>query len=180
MKLKFRKHGKNLNGGEIKSIVFLAIGTNLGDREKNLAAALNKISEDENCEILSISSIYETKPYGELNQSNFLNMVAKISTTLSPSRLVMTLQSIEKSLGRLKREKWREREIDIDILLFDRLVVKEAGLKIPHYDLTNRDFFVLPLLEIEGEITNPIDGKLLKELEFNPSNRYILSKHSEK
>lgn len=169
-----------MSGGKIKSIAFLAIGTNLGDREKNLAAALNKINEDENCEILSTSSIYETKPYGELNQSNYLNMVVKIATALSPSQLILSLQSIEKSLGRLKREKWKEREIDIDVLLYDSLVVKEVGLKIPHYDLTNRDFFVLPLLEIESEITNPIDGKLLKELEFKPSNRYILNKHSEK
>lgn len=176
--MKSRSREKNLKGRNINTIAYLALGANLGDREKILKDAVNKISEDKDCEILSASSIYETKSYGELNQSNFLNMALKISTTHSPMKLVTALQTIETALGRQKRVKWKEREIDIDILLFGSLVMNETGLKIPHYDLTNRDFFVTPLVEIDSEIVNPVDGKFLRELEFKHANRYILNKYS--
>lgn len=144
--------------------VFLSIGSNEGNRLKNILLSIIKISQLENTFIENISSVYETEPYGVKEQNSFLNLVILIQTKLSPRELFENLKMIENDIGRINRGRWQPREIDIDILFYDKLIMKEEDLQIPHADLHNRIFVLEPFCEIEPELIHPILGKSIKEL----------------
>ncbi|ABR31697.1 7,8-dihydro-6-hydroxymethylpterin-pyrophosphokinase [Thermosipho melanesiensis] len=146
--------------------VFLGIGTNLGEKEKNLSTALDYL-EKVGIKILKTSSIYITKPYGYTNQDNFYNIVVEIDTVLSPKKLLECLLKIEKNMGRKRTIKWGPRIIDIDILFYGNLVIDLEKLKIPHYDFVNRDFFVVPMVEISKDFVHPKFGKTIESLMGN-------------
>jgi len=151
--------------------VFLGLGTNLGYREKNLRDALNKIGAHEKIFLESSSSIYETKPVdGPKGQPYFLNMVAKIKTSLKPHELLKELKAIEKEMGRKPRVRFGPREIDLDILLFDSETIKTEQLEVPHPRLKERPFVLIPLLEIYPAGRLP-DGTPLRDVlkKLNPS-----------
>ena len=149
--------------------VFLGLGTNLGDREKNLQGALEKIAEFIGI-IVSRSSVYETEPWGFQSSDQFLNMVIGVDTNLKPSGLLGRLLMIESLLGRLRDGKqYSSRIIDIDILLYGRQKVDTISLKIPHPRMHERKFVLIPLCEIAPRTVHPVFGetmtKLLKECE---------------
>lgn len=144
--------------------VFLSIGSNEGNRLKNILLSIIKISQLENTFIENISSVYETEPYGVKEQNSFLNLVILIQTKLSPRELFENLKMIENDIGRIDRGRWQPREIDIDILFYDKLIMNEEDLQIPHADLHNRIFVLEPFCEIEPELIHPILGKSIKEL----------------
>ena len=149
--------------------VFLGLGTNLGDREKNLEQALDKIAEVIGI-IVSRSSVYETEPWGFQSSDQFLNMVIGVDTNLKPSGLLGRLLMIESLLGRLRDGKqYSSRIIDIDILLYGRQKVDTLSLKIPHPRMHERKFVLIPLCEIAPRTVHPVFGKtmtkLLKECE---------------
>ncbi len=147
---------------------FLALGSNLGDRLAHLLRAIEELTKIG--KVLKVSTIYESEPWGVLNQPKFLNCVLEHKTHLEPKELLGKLKEIEVRLGRKKRRRWGEREIDIDILLCEDLIVEEEDLKIPHPYLTKRDFFYYPLLEIGGNLRVPGLG-FLKDLRERPPNR---------
>jgi len=140
--------------------IFLAIGTNLGDRENNIKKAIKELEYIS--KIVKISSIIETKPYGKTDQPDFLNCVVEIDTELPPDKLMETLLEIEKKLGRVRTEKWGPRIIDLDILFYGNLVIRNELLTVPHYDFQNRDFFINPMKEIAPNFVHPI---LLKKID---------------
>ena len=140
---------------------FLGLGCNLGSRKENLKRALNLL-EEKGIIILKVSSIYESTPYGYLNQPNFYNLVVKVETALEPEELLDVVLSIEKALGRERKIRWGPRTMDIDILLWSGGEYCSERLKIPHYDMHNRLFFLLPLYELEGEME--IQGRSLLKL----------------
>jgi len=145
-------------------IVYLGIGTNLGNREENLKQAVAKIEEYVG-PVLKSSSIYQTAPWGFQSEDEFLNMVVKVETTLTPSGLLGRLLMIESLLGRVRGEKrYSSRLIDIDILLYENLIVEELSLKIPHPLLQDRKFVLVPLCEIAGELIHPVLNKSISEL----------------
>ncbi|HZL76307.1 MAG TPA: 2-amino-4-hydroxy-6-hydroxymethyldihydropteridine diphosphokinase [Bacteroidales bacterium] len=149
--------------------IFLGLGTNLGDREKNLEQALDKIAEVIGI-IVSRSSVYETEPWGFQSSDQFLNMVIGVDTNLKPSGLLGRLLMIESLLGRLRDGKqYSSRIIDIDILLYGRQKVDTISLKIPHPRMHERKFVLIPLCEIAPRTVHPVFGKtmtkLLKECE---------------
>ena len=145
-------------------IVYLGIGTNLGNREENLKQAVAKIEEYVG-PVLKSSSIYQTAPWGFQSEDEFLNMVVKVETTLTPSGLLGRLLMIESLLGRVRGEKrYSSRLIDIDILLYENLIVEELSLKIPHPLLQDRKFVLVPLCEIAGELIHPVLKKSIAEL----------------
>lgn len=144
--------------------VFLSIGSNEGNRLKNILLSIMKISQLEDTYIENISSVYESEPYGVKEQNSFLNLVILIQTKLSPRELFENLKMIEKDIGRIYRGRWQPREIDIDILFYDKLIMKEENLQIPHADLHNRVFVLEPFCEIEPEFIHPVLGKSIKEL----------------
>ncbi len=138
------------------SIAYLGLGSNLEDREKNLITALSLIANY--CNILDISSIFETCPVGYTDQPDFLNMVIKIDTNrLSPCGLLDNMQAVEKMTGRKPTFHWGPRIIDIDILYIQGITVESPSLTIPHRELLNREFMLIPLAELTDSL--PIQGE---------------------
>ncbi|MCX7944982.1 MAG: 2-amino-4-hydroxy-6-hydroxymethyldihydropteridine diphosphokinase [Deltaproteobacteria bacterium] len=142
--------------------LFLSLGSNLGNRYENIRKAAYLLNSNNIC-ISTSSSLYETKPYGIVHQPNFLNVVFKCISDLEPTNLLRTIKNIEMSIGRSKNIRWGPRIIDIDILLYDNLIVKTDELTIPHSELKKRDFFLVPLLEIDSNIIDPETGLPLKK-----------------
>lgn len=145
------------------SEAYLLIGGNLGDRAEHLKAAIQGIIQ--NCgAVLNSSSVYETAAWGVAAQPDFLNQVLRIETSLSPHELLKRILMIEQSIGRIRREKNGARNIDIDILYFDNLVIDEEGLKIPHPRIAQRRFVLKPLSEIAGGWKDPVLGKTVNSM----------------
>ena len=146
------------------AVVYIGIGSNLGDRLSFIEKALREIAKLPKTKLVKISSVYETEPYGKKDQPLFLNLVAEIETEIEPKELLKRFKKIEKKLGRKERERWGEREIDIDILLYDNLVFEDAEISIPHKDMHNRRFVLVPLAEIAPFVIHPTKGKTISEL----------------
>jgi 2-amino-4-hydroxy-6-hydroxymethyldihydropteridine diphosphokinase len=151
--------------------VYLGLGSNVADRERFINSALLHLNEDKGCKVLKTSSFYETRPYGKTDQSNFINTAVLIHTSHNPLNLFKLIKSIENKVGRIKRERWGPREIDIDILFYANELIESDELTIPHADIINRGFVLLPILEINPSIIHPKTKKLLKEyLDTNKEN----------
>jgi len=133
--------------------VYLALGSNLGDREKNLRAALEQISKF--ARITRVSSIYETEPWGVKDQPWFLNLVCQATTQLSPVDVLRRAKRIEASMGRSDGIRFGPRPIDVDILLYDRVIRLDPALTIPHPRLHERAFVLVPLAEIAPTAVHP-------------------------
>lgn len=142
--------------------VYIALGSNLGDRLKNIQRACY-LMEGCGINIVKASPIYLTKPYGFVEQADFLNCVVEVQTDFTPFQLLEVLLEIEKRLGRVREQKWGPRTIDLDIVLFGNLVLSTETLTIPHYDLINRQFVLKPLLDV-ADLKHPIEGELKKFL----------------
>jgi 2-amino-4-hydroxy-6-hydroxymethyldihydropteridine pyrophosphokinase len=147
------------------AIVYLCLGSNLGQREKNLSQALMLLSPKVNLE--KISSIYETEPIGYKEQPFFLNMICRIATDLSAEELLHLVKAIENKMGRVPTFLNSPRPIDIDILFYDDHIIKTQNLTIPHPRLTDRAFVIIPLAEIAPELVHPELGKSIAELARN-------------
>ena len=141
-------------------MIILALGTNIEPREQYLKDALAKI-EDNNLKIILESSIYETPAWGGVADQNFLNMCIEVETSLGAYELLDTIQKIELELGRVRKEHWGNRTIDIDIITFDDLVFNDDRLIVPHKYIHDRNFVLVPLVEMYGSIE--IAGKNIKE-----------------
>lgn len=144
--------------------VFLSIGSNLGDRLGYINKAIDELVKTGEIILKNVSSIYETEPIGVTEQPKFLNIVVEIETKIEPDKLLDLCKNIEVFLGRKKRDKWREREIDIDIIFFGDLIINEELLVIPHKELYNRKFVLLPLFEIAEDFICPLTKKSVKDL----------------
>lgn len=146
--------------------VYLGLGTNLGNKEANLRTAIYKLQERIGKQV-SLSSFYETAPWGFESDHSFLNAAIGLETNLSPIEILHITQEIEKELGRTKKSvngSYSDRLIDIDILLYDTLVLQTPELTIPHPLMTERDFVMKPLIEIAGNVIHPTREKTLSEL----------------
>lgn len=148
------------------SKVYIALGSNLYNPMKNIKVAINEIKSIPNSKLIKKSSFYETVPYGIMNQPDYINMVILIKTILLPKELIYYTQKIEKKYNKKKVERWGPRILDIDILLFDNLTIKSDLLTIPHYDIENRSFFIIPLLEMSPKICLP-NGKAINKIKNN-------------
>ena len=147
---------------------YLALGSNLGDKEANLRRALELVQQ-RGVEVVKTSSFICTEPYGVTDQPQFLNGVCEVRTSLEPLELLQTLLEIEQEMGRVRLRHWGERNIDLDLLLYEDVVMDTPELILPHPDMQNRDFVLLPLAEIAPELVHPILQKSIEEL----SNLYI-------
>lgn len=142
---------------------YLLLGTNLGDRKKNLTTAITSI-ENHLGKIIQKSSIYESEAWGFHDQPAFYNQVVKLITSFSPEELLKKITLIEKKMGRVRHEKWKERLIDIDILYFNDLIINTRQLVIPHPQIQNRRFTLVPLCEISADEIHPVLKKSNLEL----------------
>ncbi len=129
----------------------LSIGSNIGDRFYNLLKALEYINTIENTYISDISSIYETKAWGYIEQREFLNFNIMIKTKLLPFKLLKEINKIEEKMGRIRKEKWGERLIDIDIIFYGNMRLNKKELTIPHKYYKKRNFVLIPYLELKKE-----------------------------
>ena len=158
------------------SYVFLGLGSNICDRKEYLEEAIRALEGTPGITIIEMSSIYETEPFGGATQDKFLNMVIKIETDLKPDKLLEKLMAIEEGLGRVRTIKWGPRTIDIDILLYGNEVIRTKDLIIPHAGLTERDFVLVPLLEIEPEVKLPTGESLKSFLKTVEETAVLVSK----
>ncbi|KUO60534.1 MAG: 2-amino-4-hydroxy-6-hydroxymethyldihydropteridine pyrophosphokinase [Gracilibacter sp. BRH_c7a] len=136
-------------------IAYLSLGTNEGNRYDNLEKSLNHLNRVPQIDIKKISSIYETEPWGGVEQQLFLNQVILIDTRLDPESLLQTCLEIESAMGRQRRVHWGPREIDIDILLYGDLAIQSDTLIIPHPYMEKREFVLAPLREIAPNMILP-------------------------
>jgi len=145
--------------------VYLSLGSNEGNRSENLRAARQGISQLIG-KIAKQSKIYETQPWGNTEQESFLNQVIMINTTQEPREMLEYIGKIERQLGRQRKvgEKWGPRPIDIDILFYGRRIIRDKGLTIPHPELHQRAFVLVPLMEIAPTLEHPILQQPIDEL----------------
>lgn len=138
-------------------ICYLGLGSNLGNRHEYILKALSELSLK--VKIIKNSEIIETKPYGNLNQPDFLNRVSKIETELKPVKLLKICTEIEKKLGRKRTQKWAARTIDIDILFYGNEIFQSDELTIPHPEIQKRRFVLKSLNEICPDLVHPVLNK---------------------
>lgn len=143
-------------------IIYLALGTNLGDRPGNLRAAVKALAPD--VQVLAESRVYETPPWGYTEQPAFLNMAVEAETSLSPQSLLGRLKQVEVEVGREPSFRYGPRRIDIDILFYDDLVLESGMLTIPHARLHERAFVLVPLMDLAPGLVHPVLGRSVADL----------------
>lgn len=141
----------------------IALGSNLGDCQGILEAALAILAATPNINIASKSSWYQTKPIGP-PQPDYLNGCALLQVNLSPQQLLATLLQVEVKFGRVRREKWGARTLDLDLLLYDDLILDTPNLQLPHPRMKERAFVLVPLAEIAPNWVEPVSGKAIAQL----------------
>lgn len=146
------------------TLVAIALGSNMGDRLGNMRKAL-RLMKIRGIEIVQKSDIYETAPMGPQDQNRFLNACVIVRTTLSPEELLFILKSIEQAVGRIEREKWGPREIDLDIILYEDRIVNREDLVIPHSEFRKRPFVLFPLSMIASDWIDPVTGSTIERLQ---------------
>lgn len=143
-------------------VVYISIGSNLGDSESMLSGAVDALRRSKGIRVSDLSGIFRTEPVDNVNQPDFLNQVVSIETRLAPRDLLSTLHEIEERFGR-KRSSWKgPRTLDLDILLYGDRVVDEPDLRIPHPELLNRPFFMEMVIEIAPDMIEPASNRPLR------------------
>ena len=147
------------------ALVYLGLGTNLGDKERNLNEAIVALSREVG-EVLCQSAFYVSEPWGFTSDNNFLNAVVLVQTSESPFDVLSKTQQIEQNLGRETKstDEYLDRMMDIDILFYDNLIINSPALKIPHPLIVDRDFVLIPLSEIAPDLVHPVLNRKIIEL----------------
>ncbi|MGV6989111.1 2-amino-4-hydroxy-6-hydroxymethyldihydropteridine diphosphokinase [Testudinibacter sp. P80/BLE/0925] len=144
----------------LKATAYIALGSNLANPLEQLQSAVEALNALPQTEVTAVSSFYRSKPLGPQDQPDFINAVAAIETALSPLDLLDQLQHIEQRQGRIRLRRWGERTLDLDILLYGDNIINNERLTVPHYDMHNREFVIVPLYEIATLLRLPNGEKL--------------------
>jgi len=144
--------------------VFIGLGSNVGDRLRYLQRAVTALGELPGTSVKNLSAVYETEPVGLKDQPTFLNAVVEIETTLDVRSLYAALKEIERQLGRVTRQRWGPREIDLDLLYYNDMVLSDSDLSVPHPEVSNRRFVLIPLAEIAPEFIDPVRNTTIREM----------------
>lgn len=158
-------------------VCFLGIGSNIGERISFITNALNEIGRIPDTKIVKTSSIYETEPWGNVKQDDYLNCAVEIYTELSAANLLSEIKNIEKKLGRSINGKWTEREIDIDLLFYGNEIIKTEIMNVPHLQIENRKFVLVPLAEISPDFIHPVFKKTVSGLLSETTDKLGVSKY---
>jgi len=144
--------------------VYIGVGSNLGNKRENYLEALERIGKIPKARIIKESSVYESQPLGD-SKEWYINGVIEIETEIKPELLLKKFKNIERAMGRKKvRKKWGARIIDLDILMYDSLVLNKKNLKIPHPEMHQRKFVLIPLSELAPQVVHPVLGSTISEL----------------
>ena len=149
------------------STAYIALGSNLGDRSATLRSAIDQLAQTPGLKVRAVSDFVETEPVGPSGQGRYLNAAAELQTLLTPRKLLDRMLAIEQAHGRDRQsqsEKWGPRTLDLDLILFDRLVMDEPGLTLPHPRMHEREFVLKPLAQIAGGISHPVMGLTIESL----------------
>jgi len=145
------------------STAYIGIGSNLGNKKENCKQAL-RLLEENGVRVKKQSKMYVTEPWGIKDQPKFINMAIEVETDKRPDELLGILKNIEKHMGRIETIKWGPRVIDLDMLLYDDLIIETPLLEIPHPFMHEREFVLKPLAEIASDKKHPVIGKTIKEM----------------
>lgn len=143
--------------------VYLCLGSNSGNTRTNLRQAIALI-EKKIGKVSRKSHLYETEPWGNSDQDNFMNQIIMVNTSLEPRQILEEITRIEREMGRERKEKWGPRVIDVDIVLYGKRIIRDKGLEIPHPDMHKRNFVLVPLMEIAPDYEHPVLKKNIDEL----------------
>jgi 2-amino-4-hydroxy-6-hydroxymethyldihydropteridine diphosphokinase len=150
---------------EMKPVLaYIGLGANVGERRRQLAEALARLTATEEVEVVKVSSCYLNPPLGPPDQPWFLNAVAQVRTRLTPEELLRVLHRVEQDLGRVRRERWGPRLIDLDLLLYNGVIISGPDLWLPHPEMHRRSFVLAPLAEIAPQAWHPALEKTVAEL----------------
>jgi 2-amino-4-hydroxy-6-hydroxymethyldihydropteridine diphosphokinase len=144
---------------------FVGLGSNMGDREGHLIHAVRLLHNEDHIAVIQCSNIYETEPIGYVEQPPFLNMVIEVETVLGPQELLARLLFIEQNMGRTRMVRWGPRNIDLDLLLYDRIKLDSPDLTLPHPQMFHRPFVMIPLQEIMGSEWETYDQTVMECLQ---------------
>ena len=142
---------------------YIGLGANLNDPEQQILDALTALQQLPQTELTAVSSLYGSKPLGPQDQPDYLNAVVQLDTQLQPLQLLDALQAQEQAQGRVRKRHWGERNIDLDIILYDQLQLRSERLNLPHHEMHKRSFVLIPLAEIDPKLQLP-DGSLISQL----------------
>jgi len=145
-------------------LVYIGIGSNINNRLHFIETAIKKIDAEPGCEVEKISSLYESKPFSNIEQENFINLVILVKTLFEPEALFNFLKQIESEIGRRNSTRWGPREIDLDILFYDDLICSDTQLTIPHKGIAERDFVLIPMCEIAPNFIHPEINKKICDI----------------
>ena len=143
---------------------YIALGSNMGDKKAYLDGAVAELNEDKKCSVIRVSDYIETEAYGGVEQDDFLNGALELETLYSPIELLACLNKIEAKFGRERTIRWGPRTLDLDILLYDDIIMQTAKLTIPHIEMHKRDFVLKPLAQIAPYAKHPVSGKTVMEM----------------
>ncbi len=144
--------------------VYLAIGSNMGDKKAYLDNAIDKIRDNEFCRVRAVADYLVTKPYGGVEQDDFLNGALEVDTLYKPLELLDFLHRLEAEADRVRKIHWGPRTLDLDIIFYDRQIIDLPELTVPHIDMENRDFVLIPLNQIAPFYRHPLNGKTVAQL----------------
>ena len=153
--------------------VYIALGSNMGEKKKYIEDAVEGIRVHPHFRNVRVSDYFTTTPYGGIEQEDFINGVLEAQTLLNPRLLLECLQQLERQAGRERKQHWGPRTLDLDILFYDQEIVEEEGLIIPHRDMANRDFVLIPLMQLAPHLHHPVTGKTVEDMTRGLKEKHI-------
>ena len=153
--------------------IYIAFGSNLGEKEKYIRDAVQNIFDSHFFRKIKVSDFYYSTPYGGVEQDSFINGVLEAETMLEPYELLDYLHELEANANRVREQHWGPRTLDLDIIFYNDLVLDDANLQIPHKDMKNRDFVLVPLAQLAGYKRHPVFNITIEEMVHNLKEHYI-------